>query len=63
MDTVPSLVRRLSLQQPASAWADAVFEAAEAARGVSQPEALARMESSSFDIRTNVKELESLYAV
>jgi glycosyltransferase involved in cell wall biosynthesis len=59
LDRVPGLVRRLSLAQPASVWADAVLAAAPA---TDQGEALAHMERGPFNIHTGVQDLEQYYA-
>jgi glycosyltransferase involved in cell wall biosynthesis len=60
-DTVPQLVTRLQLSQPASAWARVVIDTRNQARRISQAEALALVEKSPFDIRRSVAELTGLY--
>ncbi len=62
-DVVKPLVRRLSLSKPASEWAEAVMVARDAAKAVTQPEALAVIEKSPFNILNSVKELEAVYNV
>ena len=58
---VKPLVRRLSLLQPPSVWAEEILAARNAEPGISQPEALKIAEQSPFDIRTAVKDLEEFY--
>jgi glycosyltransferase involved in cell wall biosynthesis len=60
VDIVPHLVRRLSLRQPPSAWADALLEQA-SRPALSRAEALTAVEASPFDIRRGVRALEQLY--
>jgi hypothetical protein len=60
-DTVPQLVTRLQLSQPASAWARVVIDTRNQAQRISQAEALALVEKSPFDIRRSVAELTGLY--
>lgn len=60
-DVVKPLVQRLSLSQPASAWAEAVLAAPGAASTITQAEALAGVEKRSFNIETSVKALTQLY--
>jgi glycosyltransferase involved in cell wall biosynthesis len=60
-DVVSTLVRRLSLALPASAWAEEILAAREARGIISQPQALAIVEQSPFNILTSVKELEEYY--
>jgi glycosyltransferase involved in cell wall biosynthesis len=63
LDEVKSLVRRLSLSLPASAWAEAILAVRDAAPAITQPDALAMMEKSSFNIQTSVKLLKETYLV
>ena len=58
---VKPLVRRLSLLQPPSVWAEEILAARNAEPGITQPEALAFVEQSPFNIRTAVKKLEKFY--
>jgi len=59
---LPELVRRLSPDAPAIAWADAC-EAAYASRGaVSRDDAFARVESSAFNMDNCLRALGSLYS-
>lgn len=60
-DVVPALVQRLSLSQPAGVWAEAVL-AARNNVALTQPEALAIVERSPFNISASVKEIERIYA-
>jgi len=63
VDRVRPLVWRLSLSQPASAWAEAILTMRDAAPAITQQEALAVIEKSSFNIQTSVKLLEEVYLV
>jgi glycosyltransferase involved in cell wall biosynthesis len=58
---VPSLVRRMALQQSAPEWAAAVLELAGEPRAVAPSEALDAIARSDFNIRSTVAELERLY--
>jgi glycosyltransferase involved in cell wall biosynthesis len=58
---IPQLVTRLQLSQPATTWATAVLDSRDRARAMTQPEALALVEKSPFDIRRSVVELARLY--
>jgi glycosyltransferase involved in cell wall biosynthesis len=60
-DVVRPLVRRLSLSEPASTWAEAVLAAAQDGPPLSQAEALGILEQSAFNIQRVVSELEELY--
>jgi glycosyltransferase involved in cell wall biosynthesis len=62
VEVVPDLLTRLSLNLPASAWAERIENLLHQPPGVSQPEALAAVESSSFNIQRDVAELERIYA-
>ena len=55
---VPALVQRLPLHLPAAAWAEALLAAR---ASISQPEALALLEHSPFNIRVSVAALERIY--
>ena len=55
----PALVQRLPLHLPAAAWAEALLAAR---ASISQPEALALLEHSPFNIRVSVAALERIYA-
>ncbi len=61
-DIVPPLVHRLSLDQSASTWADAVLTLRDAAPPLSPPEALALARATPFDIHTSWAALEHVYA-
>jgi glycosyltransferase involved in cell wall biosynthesis len=58
LDVVPGLVHRLSLAEPAEAWADAALACRPADRG----EALARVRQSPFNIEVGLRALEEIYA-
>lgn len=60
-DVIKPLVRRISLSQPASVWADAVMATQQGTETITQLEAFATVEKSLFDIRRGVKELELYY--
>lgn len=60
-DLVKPLVRRLSLLQPPSVWAEEILAARNTTPGITQPEALALVEQSPFNIWTAVKDLEKFY--
>lgn len=60
-DVVKPLIQRMSLSQPASAWAEAILAARETGSGITQAEALRLVENSLFNIQTNVQELEEIY--
>jgi glycosyltransferase involved in cell wall biosynthesis len=60
-DFIPRLVRRRSLGEPASAWAEEVLAVRDAPRPVGRAEALKIMEGSPFTIRESVRQLEQLY--
>lgn len=59
---IEPLVRRLSLSQPASRWAEAVLAAKASQMRMPQAQALSLVENSSFNVQTSVKNLEQLYA-
>lgn len=60
-DIVPSLVHRLSLDQPLRDWAHALL-AARGAPPIPQPDALAIAQATPFDVRTSWDALERVYA-
>ena len=60
-DVVPELIARLSLSQPASAWAEEVARSAVESRRVSPAEALAQVERSPFHIERSVESLQAYY--
>jgi len=62
-DVVKPLVSRLSLSESPSVWAKEVLKMRDRMGFVAQPEALARIEKSSFNISQSVKELESIYSL
>ncbi len=59
-DVIPEMVHRLSLQDPPTRWAEVVLACAQS-RPLSQPEALARIQQSPFDIKISVRQLEAIY--
>jgi glycosyltransferase involved in cell wall biosynthesis len=61
LGVVPQLVTRLRLSQPASTWARAVLAKRDQAARITQPEALAVLEASAFDIHRSTAELARLY--
>jgi glycosyltransferase involved in cell wall biosynthesis len=61
LDVVKPLVRRLSLSQPALAWADEVLAMRNIAGAISQAQALSHMERSDFNIALGVKGLGEVY--
>lgn len=61
-DVVPELVRRLSLNQPISAWTEAVLKAGEGPLDLPRAQALARVNQSLFNLAGGLKELERVYA-
>ncbi|MGF1936149.1 MAG: glycosyltransferase family 1 protein [Nostoc sp. ChiQUE02] len=60
-DVVKPLVRRMSLSEPASAWAEAILAASKTGSGMSQRKAFEIIEQSSFNIHNNVETLEKIY--
>ncbi|MFB2933853.1 glycosyltransferase family 1 protein [Aerosakkonemataceae cyanobacterium BLCC-F154] len=60
-DVVTSLVKRLSLSQPASVWADVVLATREAASVITPSEALAVIEQSAFNVNKEIEILTKLY--
>jgi glycosyltransferase involved in cell wall biosynthesis len=60
-DVVKPLVRRISLSQPASAWAEVILTAPQIALETSQEEALEIMEESFFNIQNSLKKMEFIY--
>lgn len=61
LDKVKPLLRRLSLSQSASAWAETILNLKKTGSGITQAEALMMVKQSPFNIRTGIKELEKLY--
>ncbi|MGI8856819.1 MAG: glycosyltransferase [Thermomicrobiales bacterium] len=61
-DIVPPLVHRLSLQQSAGAWADALLAIRDHASPVAQPAALAIARATPFDVMASWNALERVYA-
>jgi glycosyltransferase involved in cell wall biosynthesis len=61
LDVFKPLVRRLSLSQPALAWADEVLAMRDIAGAISQAQALSHMERSGFNIALGVKGLGEVY--
>ena len=61
VDVFKPLMRRLSLSQPASAWAKAVIASKHDTVTITKLEALATLEKSRFYIRRGAKELELYY--
>lgn len=60
-DVVPALVKRLSLKQPPTVWAEAVLISLDNPPPVRPREALTFLEQSPFSINVNIKTLESFY--
>ena len=58
LDAVPEKIRRVSLQQPPSVWAEAILAAA-ALKATQSP--LATLESSAFNIDQSARQLEAVY--
>ena len=63
LDVVGPLLRRLSLSQPAPAWAEAVLAVRDSSPAISRSEALAMMEKSPFDVTGSVSALAEVYNV
>ena len=61
VDVVKPLVRRLSLSQPASAWAEAILATRETDSQIDQAEALMLVKQNAFNIQNSIKDLEKLY--
>ncbi len=59
-DIVKPLMQRMSLLQPASAWAEAVLSVRKT-ENITQPQALKLIEQSSFNIQSSLQKLENLY--
>lgn len=62
-DMVGPLVQRCSLAQPPAVWADAILAARARMAKDQQPDALARVAHSPFNVRASVRQLESVYRV
>lgn len=62
-DIVKPLMQRMSLSQPASAWAEAVLAARDGTPVMTRPDALAVVKKSPFGIQTSIKQLEDVYRV
>ncbi len=62
LDTVPQLVTRLGLSQPAATWGKAVLATRGEAPAITRRDALDVMAGSRFNIRTAVRDLERVYA-
>jgi len=60
-DLVKPLMHRISLLQPASAWADAVIETKQNTAKINRLEAFKTVENSLFNIQRGARELELLY--
>ena len=61
MDSVPQLIKRLSLSQPADEWAQAVLGLRGVDREAVRPVALEAMEDSPFNILNSVEALQAFY--
>ena len=61
VDVVKPLVRRLSLSQQASEWAEVLLTYRDTTGAIAQSDALAWMATSPFNIKTSVKQLERIY--
>jgi glycosyltransferase involved in cell wall biosynthesis len=62
ISVVPSLIRRLSLSQPAREWAETILSINRKRPSSSQEYALSLIEKTPYNIDYNVKLLESMYA-
>lgn len=60
-DVVAPLIRRLSLSQPPSVWAEAVMEMQRKGRMISPAQALELVSRSPFNICNSVRQLEKVY--
>jgi glycosyltransferase involved in cell wall biosynthesis len=61
VDVIKPLVRRVSLAQPAAAWAEVILATRAAAPGITRQNALALVEQSAFNMRTHLEQLERIY--
>jgi glycosyltransferase involved in cell wall biosynthesis len=61
VEVVKPLMLRLSLEQPASAWANAILAARDEKLTIKQSDALDMVARTAFDIQTGVKELSNFY--
>jgi glycosyltransferase involved in cell wall biosynthesis len=61
-DIVPPLVHRLSLHQSPGVWADALLAIRDAPPPIAQPDALALVRATPFDVRASWTALEHVYA-
>lgn len=62
LDVVSGLIRRASLSEPASAWAETILAVGKAKPTTPQRDALLTVEQSRFNIERSVTELEKIYA-
>jgi len=62
LDKVKPQIRRMSLSQPASAWAEVILTARDAAPAITQADALAIIEKSSLNIAYSIRMLGKVYA-
>jgi glycosyltransferase involved in cell wall biosynthesis len=60
-EVVRPLVRRLSLEQPASAWAEAIIDSRRSIKSISNERSLKTVEQSQFNIMYSVKTIEKFY--
>lgn len=60
-DVIPSLIRRLPLDQSAVEWAQAILKFRKTDAPVTQEAALAQIEASAFNLCASVKALENIY--
>lgn len=60
-DVVPALMRRLSLERPPSLWAESALATRIDPARPPQPEALARVEASVFNVAVSANQLQSVY--
>ncbi|MFB2836053.1 glycosyltransferase family 1 protein [Floridanema evergladense] len=63
VDIIKPLVKRLSLSQPVSIWADAVLSIFQSRSSINQSEALSVIAESPFNIQNGINNLTSLYNV
>lgn len=61
VDLVKSLITRISLNQPISTWVDATLGNLNKKEKINQAEALEKIINSNYNIKNNVKLLESIY--
>lgn len=60
-DVVKQVMQRMSLLQPASAWAEAILAVRKTQTNITQQEALRLIQQSSFNIQASLEKLEKFY--